>query len=107
MQRRHTGAGSPSFTDGGWHGHKEPRKRRQGMWHDWDVWSAGQRDRSRVHDLRHTRATLLLMDGATIREVTDQLGHASITTTANIYGHVLDEAKRKMAGRMSRLADQD
>jgi integrase len=64
-------------------------------------------DRSRVHDLRHTCATLLLMDGATIREVMDQLGHASITTTANIYGHVLDEAKRKMAERMNRLADQD
>lgn len=64
-------------------------------------------DRSRVHDLRHTCATLLLMDGATIREVMDQLGHASITTTANIYGHVLDEAKRKMAQRMNRLASDN
>ncbi|WAL63985.1 hypothetical protein ORV05_23710 [Amycolatopsis cynarae] len=52
-------------------------------------------------------ATLLLLDGATIREVMDQLGHASITTTANIYGHVLDEAKRRMAERMNRLADMD
>ncbi|TKG65758.1 tyrosine-type recombinase/integrase [Prauserella endophytica] len=64
-------------------------------------------DRSRVHDLRHTCATLLLLDGATIREVMDQLGHASITTTANIYGHVLDEAKREMAERMNRLADNN
>ncbi|PXY33534.1 hypothetical protein BAY59_10650 [Prauserella coralliicola] len=30
-------------------------------------------DRSRVHDLRHTCATLLLLDGATIREVMDRL----------------------------------
>jgi integrase len=64
-------------------------------------------DRGRVHDLRHTCATLLLMDGATIREVMDQLGHASISTTANIYGHVLDEAKRKMAERMNRLASPE
>ena len=64
-------------------------------------------DPARVHDLRHTAATLLLMDGATIREVMEQLGHASIATTANIYGHVLDEAKRKMAARMDRLADDD
>jgi integrase len=68
------------------------------------VMSNAKIDRSRVHDLRYTCATLLLMDGATIREVMDQLGHASITTTANIYGHVLDEAKRQMAERMNQLA---
>jgi integrase len=61
-------------------------------------------DRTRVHDLRHTAATLLLLDGATIREVMEQLGHASIATTANIYGHVLDTAKQQMAERMNRRA---
>ncbi|WP_344430025.1 tyrosine-type recombinase/integrase [Amycolatopsis minnesotensis] len=61
-------------------------------------------EQARVHDLRHTAATLLLVDGATIREVMEQLGHASYTTTANIYGHVLDEAKRRNASRMDRLA---
>lgn len=64
-------------------------------------------DRNRVHDLRHTCATLLLLDGATIREVMDQLGHSSITTTANIYGHVLDVAKRRMADRMNQLAEPE
>jgi integrase len=57
-----------------------------------------------VHDLRHTAATLLLLDGATIRELMEQLGHASIATTANIYGHVLDLAKQEMAVRMNRRA---
>ncbi|RDI20322.1 site-specific recombinase XerD [Lentzea flaviverrucosa] len=64
-------------------------------------------DTARVHDLRHTAATLLLVDGATIREVMEQLGHASISTTANIYGHVLDEAKRRLATRMDRLSEPD
>ncbi|MGW6446868.1 tyrosine-type recombinase/integrase [Lentzea sp. NPDC055074] len=64
-------------------------------------------DPARVHDLRHTAATLLLMDGATIREVMEQLGHASISTTANIYGHVLDEAKRRLATRMDRLSEPE
>lgn len=68
---------------------------------------AAELDPARVHDLRHTAATLLLMDGATIREVMEQLGHASISTTANIYGHVLDEAKRRLAARMDRLSDPD
>lgn len=58
-------------------------------------------ERKRVHDLRHSAATLLLLDGATIREVMEQLGHASISTTANIYGHVLDSAKQEMAKRMN------
>ncbi|MDI5974781.1 tyrosine-type recombinase/integrase [Amycolatopsis magusensis] len=62
---------------------------------------------SRVHDLRHTAATLLLLDGATIREVMEQLGHSSIATTANIYGHVLDVAKRRMAERMDRRFSAD
>ncbi|MFJ8812038.1 hypothetical protein [Amycolatopsis thermoflava] len=34
----------------------------------------------------------------------EQLGHASITTTANLYGHVLDQAKRQMAERTNQLA---
>ncbi|MGW4400657.1 tyrosine-type recombinase/integrase [Amycolatopsis nivea] len=62
---------------------------------------AAKLDKMRVHDLRHTAATLLLLDGATIREVMEQLGHASISTTGNIYGHILDEAKRRMADRMN------
>jgi integrase len=47
------------------------------------------------------------MDGATVREVMDQLGHASITTTANIYGHVLDQAKRQRAEQMNQLVARD
>lgn len=64
-------------------------------------------DAARVHDLQHTAATLLLMDGPAIREVMEQLGHASISTTANIYGHVLDEAKRRLAAQVDRLSEPD
>lgn len=49
------------------------------------------------HDLRHTGATLLLRDGARIREVLDQLGRACVTTT------VLDDTKRTI----TRLADEN
>ncbi|MPZ01110.1 MAG: tyrosine-type recombinase/integrase, partial [Actinophytocola sp.] len=61
---------------------------------------------SGIHCSRRMLSTSL-MDGATIREVMDQLGHASITTTANIYGHVLDAAKRKMADRMNQRVEAD
>lgn len=58
---------------------------------------------ARVHDLRHTCATLLLADGATDREVMELLGHSAIGITMNTYAHVLDESKRRMASRMDGL----
>lgn len=39
------------------------------------------------HDLRHTYATLLLMDRHSPAYVQKQLGHSSITMTVDVYGH--------------------
>jgi integrase len=43
----------------------------------------------RFHDLRHTAATLLLARGVNVKLVSELLGHADVTTTLRIYGHVL------------------
>ncbi len=43
----------------------------------------------RYHDLRHTHASILLSDGAPVHVVQARMGHASIQTTVDIYGHVL------------------
>jgi integrase len=43
----------------------------------------------RFHGLRHTCASLLIAQGAHAKEVQIRLGHASITTTMNVYGHLL------------------
>jgi len=43
--------------------------------------------RQRFHDLRHAYATLALQAGEGINAVSRALGHASIATTADIYGH--------------------
>lgn len=42
-----------------------------------------------LHTLRHTFATYLLQAGTPAREVQELLGHASATTTLNVYGHVM------------------
>lgn len=42
----------------------------------------------RFHDLRHTAAGLLVAQGAHPKEIQARLGHASITTTLNTYGHL-------------------
>jgi integrase len=43
----------------------------------------------RFHDLRHTHATLLLMDGVPLNTVSQRLGHSKPIITLTDYGHVL------------------
>ena len=52
---------------------------------------AGLRRTLRLHDLRHTAAASWLAAGLPLIYVQRQLGHASITTTQQVYGH-LEEA---------------
>jgi integrase len=42
----------------------------------------------RLHDLRHTRATLLLAECVPVKVVSERLGHASATITLTVYQHV-------------------
>lgn len=57
----------------------------------------------KFHTLRHTAATLLLLDGTPLFDVSRILGHASIGTTANVYGHLVDDMTAGAAARMDRL----
>ena len=43
----------------------------------------------RFHDLRHTAATLLLLQGVPVKVVSEMLGHATVSITMNLYMHVL------------------
>jgi integrase len=64
----------------------------------------------RFHDLRHSHATLLIAAGAHPKSVQARLGHASITTTLNTYGHLfpsLDEHLTDQLERAYRDADGD
>ncbi len=54
----------------------------------------------KLHDLRHTFATICLESGVSIRVVQKWLGHTSIDTTARIYTHVIDEFQRKEAEKI-------
>lgn len=54
---------------------------------------AGLRQELRFHDLRHSAATFLIARGEHPRTVMEILGHAQISTTMQVYGHVLQETK--------------
>ena len=45
----------------------------------------------RLHDARHAHATILLRAGVHPKIVQDRLGHSTITTTMDIYSHVMSE----------------
>ena len=42
----------------------------------------------RLHDLRHSCASLLIAQGVDIKIIQEWLGHSSIANTGNIYGHL-------------------
>jgi integrase len=57
----------------------------------------------RLHDLRHTAASLALEAGADLKVVSDQLGHSSIVLTADTYISVLPPLALKAAEATAKL----
>lgn len=57
----------------------------------------------RFHDLRHTSATLLIHEGEHPKVIQARLGHSSITTTMNTYGHLLEETDQRASTHFDKL----
>lgn len=45
----------------------------------------------RIHDLRHTFASVLIAAGHNLKYIQNQMGHSSIKTTLDLYGHIMPE----------------
>lgn len=58
-----------------------------------------------IHGFRHTHASLLFEAGASIKDVQVRLGHTDIQTTMNIYTHVTNSAKEKVANLFKSYMD--
>lgn len=58
--------------------------------------------RIRLHDVRHTWATLALAAGVPMKVVQERLGHASISITMDIYSHLLEGLDRDAAETVTR-----
>lgn len=62
--------------------------------------------RIRLHDLRHTHATLLLRDRESPNMVSERLGHASVSVTLSVYTHVLPGDQKAAAARFAALIQE-
>ena len=56
--------------------------------------------RIRIHDLRHTFASLLIQQGESLVYVKEQLGHHSIKITVDTYGHLVPGGNRQAVDRL-------
>lgn len=56
--------------------------------------------RPTIHSLRHTHASWLIASGTPLPHIQNRLGHESITTTVEVYGHLMPDAHSNMASAM-------
>ena len=54
----------------------------------------------RIHDLRHSYASMMIPAGESFSYVRDQLGHYSIKVTVDIYGHLAPEGNKEAVDRL-------
>ncbi len=55
------------------------------------------------HAFRHTMASMLYFNGVDSVSISKRLGHAQVSTTANIYAHVMEEADQRNADILSSI----
>lgn len=58
-----------------------------------------------LHDCRHTYASLMIAAGENAKALQTYLGHSSITTTFDHYGHLMPGAERESVDRLSAYLD--
>lgn len=60
----------------------------------------------RLHDLRHTSATILLEEGVSIKVIQERHGHADYQTTANTYSHVTKKLAQHAVDKLEKFRPQ-
>jgi integrase len=79
----------------------EPGNFRNRVWYKL-LAKAGLRE-IRVHDLRHTFASLLIQNGESLAYVMEQMGHHSIQMTVDTYGHLVPGGNKAAVDKLDGL----
>lgn len=61
----------------------------------------------RVHDLRHSHASMLINMGIDIKEISERLGHESVKTTWDTYAHLYPDKDTELAKRLNELRQSE
>lgn len=61
----------------------------------------------RVHDFRHTHASLLVNEGINIQEIARRLGHAQIEMTWNTYSHLYPREEERAVSILNKVCEED
>lgn len=62
----------------------------------------GLERRPRIHDLRHSHVSMLIAEGRPVPEISRRLGHESVTTTIDRYGHILPQLEADTIAALNR-----
>jgi integrase len=60
----------------------------------------------RIHDLRHTAASIAISAGATPNMVKEMLGHSDVQTTMRIYAHIFEADRETVAANVNRAVSE-
>ncbi len=58
----------------------------------------------RIHDFRHTHATLLINEGINIQEIARRLGHSNVEITWNTYAHLYPREEERAVAILDKIA---
>jgi integrase len=68
-----------------------------------DAWQGGDKYYVRLHDLRHSAASLLIENGVDLKTIQERLGHKKYQTTADIYAHISKKIKVESASKLDKF----
>lgn len=63
--------------------------------------------RIRIHDIRHSHASLLVEMGFSPLEIADRLGHEKVETTLNTYSHLYPNKQMKLAQKLNNVYKEE
>lgn len=69
------------------------------------TWVEAELEPIGLHEARHTAASVMIAAGINIKALSEFMGHASITITLDLYGHLLPGALAEAADRLDAYLD--
>lgn len=70
------------------------------------AWKAAKLQPIGLHECRHTFASLMIASGVNIKAVSTYMGHAQVSITLDLYGHLMPNAEAEAAKQLQAYLDR-